>query len=138
MTVESARDARQLAANGRRALSHIAKLLVPTVALVVIATPLILDVFGSAYRSHGTLVLRLLALSTLPNVVVALALAIGRVQHRNVAVIGMQAAVCVLALGLARLLLPRYGINGAAAAWFTAQCAVALAVSPQLLRSLSR
>jgi O-antigen/teichoic acid export membrane protein len=138
MTVESARDGRQLSANGRRALSHIGKLLIPTVAVVVIAAPVILDIFGPAYRSHSTLVLRLLALSTLPNVVLALALAVARVRHRNLAVIGMQAAVCLLALGLARLLLPRYGINGAAVAWFAAQLAVALAVSPQLLRSLSR
>jgi O-antigen/teichoic acid export membrane protein len=136
MTVESARDGRQLSANGRRALSHIGKLLIPTVAFVVIAAPWILDVFGPAYRSHSTLVLRLLALSTLPNVVLALALAVARVRHRNLAVIGMQAAVCALALGLARLLLPRYGINGAAVAWLAAQLATALAVSPQLLRSL--
>jgi O-antigen/teichoic acid export membrane protein len=138
MTVESARDAQQLSAHGRRALSHIGKLLLPTVAIVVIAAPLILNVFGPAYRSHSTLVLRLLALSTLPNVVLALALAFARVRHRNLAVIGMQAAVCMLALGLAALLVPRYGINGAAVAWFAAQFAVALAVSPQLLRALSR
>jgi O-antigen/teichoic acid export membrane protein len=138
MTVESARDGRQLAANGRRALLHTARLLIPTVAIVVIAAPLILDVFGPAYRSHGTLVLRLLALSTLPNVVLALALAVARVRHRNVAVVGMQAAVCALALGLGRLLLPRYGINGAAFAWLASQLAIALAVSPQLFRSLSR
>lgn len=138
MTVESARDGQQLSANGRRALSHTAKLLIPTVAIVVVAAPLILDVFGPAYRSHSTLVLRLLALSTLPNVVLALALAVARVTHRNLAVVGMQAAVCTLALGLGRLLLPRYGINGAAFAWLAAQLAIALAVSPQLIRSLWR
>lgn len=138
MTVESARDQRLLATHGRRALAHIGRLLIPTVAIVVIATPLILDVFGSAYRSHSTVVLRLLALSTLPNVVLALALAVARVRQRNLAVIAMQAAFCLLALGLARLLLPRYGINGAAVAWLAAQLAVALAVSPQLFRSLSR
>jgi O-antigen/teichoic acid export membrane protein len=138
MTVESARDGRQLSANGRRALLHTARLLIPTVVIVVVAAPLILDVFGPAYRSHSTLVLRLLALSTLPNVVLALALAVARVTHRNVAVVGMQAAVCTLALGLGRLLLPRYGINGAAFAWFAAQLAIALAVSPLLFRSLRR
>jgi hypothetical protein len=70
--------------------------------------------------------------------VLALALAVARVTHRNVAVVGMQAAVCTLALGLGRLLLPRYGINGAAFAWFAAQLAIALAVSPLLFRSLRR
>lgn len=138
MTVESARDERQLSVNGRRALLHIGGLLVPIVVIVIAAAPLILEVFGPAYRAHGTLVLQLLALSTLPNVILALTLAVARVRHRNRAVVGMQAAVCVLALGLARLLLPRYGINGAAVAWLAAQVVVALAVSPQLLLSLRR
>src|SRR3984893_17109439 len=39
MTVESARDGRQLSANARRALSHIGKLLIPTVVVVVVAAP---------------------------------------------------------------------------------------------------
>lgn len=138
MTVESSRDGAQLSVNGRRVLTHIGRLLVPTVVLVVVAAPLILDIFGPAYRSHSTLVLRLLALSTLPNVMIAIALAVTRVEHRHFAVIAMQAAICVLALGLARLLLPRYGINGAATAWLAAQLVVALGVTPILLRSLAK
>lgn len=138
MTVEGAFDEGQLAANGRRALAHIGLILAPLVVVVFLAAPLILQIFGNTYSIHGSLVLRLLALSTLPNVVVGLALAVVRLRGRQSAVVCMQGAVCVITVAGSWFLLPRYGINGAAAAWLSSQLIVALAATPLVLRALSQ
>jgi hypothetical protein len=38
----------------------------------------------------------------------------------------LQAAMCVLVLGLTRLLLPEFGVAGAGLAWLVAQCVIAV------------
>jgi O-antigen/teichoic acid export membrane protein len=128
----------------RQAVRHTLLLLLPVVLLVVALAPYVLRLFGSWYSSQGTLTLRLLALSTLPNIVVSLTVSRARVQRRMATVVAVLGGLCVLVLGLTVLLVPHLGIVGGGVAWLTAQCTVATVLfvsghvgdaQPRLVRS---
>ena len=71
----------------RQAIRHTLALLLPVIVLIVALAPYVLRLFGPWYASQGTLTLRLLALSTLPNIVVSLAVSRARVQRRMITVV---------------------------------------------------
>jgi O-antigen/teichoic acid export membrane protein len=125
LIVESATAPGRLARNCRRVLAHTGMLLVGCVLVLTAAAPLVLRVFGADYARHGTGLLRLLLLSALPNLVVAVAVSVCRARRRMKTVIAILAAVCSLALVLMVVLLPVLGLTGAGAAWLIAQSAVA-------------
>jgi O-antigen/teichoic acid export membrane protein/aminoglycoside phosphotransferase len=112
----------------RQATRHTLSLLVPVVILTVVFAPLGLSFFGPWYASQGTLTLRLLALSALPNVVVALAVTRARAARRTVRAMVLLITLCCLVLGLTVVLVPRLGIVGGAIAWLAAQLVVATVV----------
>ena len=125
LIVESAADPGRLADNCRRVLAHTGTLLAGCILVLVASAPLVLRVFGADYARHGTGLLRLLLLSALPNMVVAVAVSACRARRRMAAVIAILAAVCSLALALMVALLPVMGLPGAGAAWLIAQSSVA-------------
>ena len=55
---------------------HLLKIVVPAVALLVLAAPWVLRIFGPSYAAAGTSALRLLGLSALPFIVTGMALAV--------------------------------------------------------------
>ncbi len=112
----------------RQALRHTLLLLVPVVALAVAFAPLGLSFFGPWYASQGTLTLRLLVLSALPNVVVVLAVSRARAARQTVRAMVLLVILCGLVLGLTVVLVPRLGIVGGAIAWLVAQLVVATVV----------
>jgi O-antigen/teichoic acid export membrane protein len=101
-------------------------LLVPAVAVVVIAAPLILRIFGSEYSTEGAGLLRLLALSALPTVITSTYAAVLRSQRRVGALLVLMTAQAVLVLPASYLLLPRYGIVAVGAVWLSAHTLVAV------------
>jgi O-antigen/teichoic acid export membrane protein len=115
----------KLAKYHRQALWHTLALLLPVVVLIVTLAPYGLRLFGAWYATHGTLTLRLLALSTLPNSVVALAVSRARVERRMITVIAVLGGLCLLVLSLTVLLVPQLGVVGGGVAWLTAQCVIA-------------
>lgn len=125
LIVESATDPGRLVENCRRVLRHTGALLTACVVVMAALAPLILRVFGEDYSSHGTMLLRLLLLSALPNLVVEVAVSACRAQRRMATVVWVLAALCSLALALTIVLLPVMGVAGAGAAWLIAQCVVA-------------
>jgi O-antigen/teichoic acid export membrane protein len=123
----------------RQALRHTLRLLVPVVALVAGLAPFWLSLFGLWYAEQGVTTLRLLALSAIPNAVVALAVSRARVERRMRVVVAVLVGVCVLVLGLTTALVPHLGIAGAALAWLVAQLLVAAVVlAAELPRRLVR
>lgn len=118
----------RLARYHRQALTQTLRLLVPVVALAVALAPLGLRFFGGWYASQGTVTLRLLALSALPNAVVALAVSRARVARRMRFVMVTLVSLCGLVLALTLVLVPRVGIAGGGIAWLAAQLAVAAGV----------
>lgn len=109
----------------RHVLWHAGWVLAAVVVPLVALAPWLLGIFGAAYSSHGTTALRLLALSALPNLLTTTVIAMSRVRRRMKVVVGVLAVQAALVIVLTLVLLPRMGLDGAAAAWLIAQVVVA-------------
>ncbi|MFE9650469.1 lipopolysaccharide biosynthesis protein [Streptomyces sp. NPDC006365] len=125
LVVEAVRRPEQLVEHGLRVLRHSGWLLAGGVVVIVAGAPWILTLFGAGYAEHGTTLLRLLALSALPNLVLSVAVDVLRARRRLRLLVGLQVALCVLVLGLTRFLLPVLGVTGAGVAWLAAECLIA-------------
>ena len=111
----------------RRQVGHatvtIAALLVPCMALFVVAGGWVLSLFGSGYQHHATELLVLLAVSALPDAVTNVYVSVCRVQRRLTNAAILNGAMAVSALTMSWFLLPRIGIAGVGWAWLSAQTA---------------
>ncbi|MGW1749020.1 lipopolysaccharide biosynthesis protein [Streptomyces sp. NPDC002092] len=125
LIVEAANDSSRLVAHCRLVLRHTAALLMCGIAVLCTAAPIILRVFGPDYARYGANLLRLAALSALPNIVVVAAVSMCRVRRRLRLLVGILAGVCTLATVLSYALLPVMGITGVGAAWLLSQAAAA-------------
>lgn len=125
LVVEAANDPVRLAANCRRVLRHTGLLLAGFVGVLTIAAPYLLSVFGPGYARYGTGLLRLLLLSSLPNLVVSTVVSVCRARRRLIPAVCVLVTVCGIAVGLTVALLPVVGIEGAGIGWLSAQCLVA-------------
>jgi O-antigen/teichoic acid export membrane protein len=138
LTVEGTRDRSQLRVYGYRVFVHVMQLMVPVIALILVGAPWILRLFGADYAVEGSDLLRWLALSTLPNIIVVLYTALVRVQNRVAGIIVAQGALCVLVLGLSYRLLPVYGIAGVGFAVLVSQTVIAAGLLIPQLRNWRR
>jgi len=125
IVVESAGDPRRLAEAVRTVLRSTGVLLLGGAAALIAAAPLVLRLFGSDYPAHATMLLRLLALSSVPNLITATALAAYRVRRRAGRVVLVYGAICVLVFGLFQVFVPRLGLAGMGLAWLVTQVLVA-------------
>jgi O-antigen/teichoic acid export membrane protein len=128
LTVEGATDQAQLRSYSRRTLLQMGRLLLPLVALVVLAAPLILRVFGETYAAEGTTLLRVLTLTIVPYAIIVITMSAARVQGQTSIIAWMRGVACVLVIGLSWVLLPIVGINGVGFAWLFGHSVVAIAV----------
>lgn len=135
-TVEAAMNEAQLRRLCRRALAQTMRLLVPIALVLFLAAPYVLHVFGGSYGEEGTTVLRLLVAGAIPNVLVAIGLAVARIEHRGRSILLIQAAQCVVVLGLSIALLAPLGIEGVGVAWLVAQVAMATGLAFGILRPI--
>ncbi|MFI8215019.1 lipopolysaccharide biosynthesis protein [Streptomyces sp. NPDC085932] len=138
LIVEATRDPALLTRHAFRMLRHSALLMALAVIATVVAAPYLLSLFGAQYAEHGTTLLRLVALSALPNLLVSLAVDVARARRRMRTVVGLQLALCVLVLGLSGIFLPLMGLTGAGVAWLVAQCVLALHLLVRRSRWLPR
>jgi O-antigen/teichoic acid export membrane protein len=136
LTVEAALDEARLRVLTRQTLKHMVRLLLPPVLVCTIAAPWLLRIFGPNYAHDGATLLRLLALGTVPNLIVGLGIGVARIQHSGRAVLLIQAAQCVIVLGLSVVMLPSAGINGVGIAWLVSQLAVAGVLVTGMLRPI--
>lgn len=126
LTVEGTYDEKKLSLYCFQALRQTLLLVTPLVVLLWLSAPYLLYLFGADYALEGTKLLRLLAISTLPNTILMLYLSIARVQNNTRGVILSQGALCLSLLGLSYELLPQWGITGVGWASLISQSAVAL------------
>lgn len=136
LTVEAARDMPQLRQLTRRTLAHAMRLTAPLAVLAALVAPLGLLVFGQAYADAGTSLLRLLAIGTIPNVVVALGIGVARIEHKGNWVIAIQGVQFAILLGGSALLLPSQGIEAVGLMWVASQVLLAAALLATILRPL--
>ncbi|MBL1089765.1 MULTISPECIES: lipopolysaccharide biosynthesis protein [Streptomyces] len=126
LLVEAAHDPARISELGRRVLRHTGPPLTAAVLALVVIAPWLLSVFGAEYADQATGVLRLLALSALPNLLLNVAIDVARARRRLAWAVALQAALCALVLGLTVRLIQPFGITGVGAAWLLAECALAL------------
>ncbi|MFJ9665088.1 lipopolysaccharide biosynthesis protein [Streptomyces sp. NPDC101219] len=138
LIVEAAHTPGDLARHASRVLRHSALLLGAGTVVIIVVAPRFLAFFGPEYAEHGTTLLRLLALSALPNLLVSVAVDVARMQRNLRRVVGLQCVLCVLVLGLATVLLPVLGLAGGGLAWLLAQSLLALWLVVRRSRWLSR
>lgn len=124
LVVETVRESGRTAPF-RHVLRHAGVVLLLCVALVALGAPLILRVFGAGYAAAGANLLRLMALSALPNLVIATAVSTARAQQRMTRVVGIYAALSVLVLGMTCVLLRTIGLIGVGVAWLGGSTIVA-------------
>jgi O-antigen/teichoic acid export membrane protein len=126
LTVEVAYDESKLRDYVRSIMWQTMRLVVPAVVVLTVGAHYVLLAFGHAYAREGATSLRLLALSTIPNVVVMLGLSVARIHHDGRMALLIPGAAAVLTIGLGLVLLPHVGIAGVAWSSLAAQLAVAL------------
>jgi O-antigen/teichoic acid export membrane protein len=129
LVVHGVREPLRLQERHRHLLNASLAVLTPVVGLLVFFPEQALIPFGTWYADHGQQTLQLLALSALPNAVVALEVSRARVLRRMREVMAAMLGVCVLVVGLTWVLVPRVGIVGTGWAWLVAQLVVAGAVA---------
>lgn len=142
LVAEGAIERRHLHRSLRRAAVQAGTFLLPGVVILVVGAPWILAAFGGAYRADATALLRLLALSAVPNTVVSLLVSVAHVRGRMGRVVGVFGAIAVATLGASWLVLGEWGLTGLGWVWFVVQvtAAVVLAVvtardEPELVRA---
>lgn len=127
-TVESAVDMSKMANYSRRILRQMAFMIVPAAAVVIVAAPQILGLFGEAYAREGVLLLCCLGLAAIPAMLNTWYLGYSRVRADAIAIMLCQGAISVLTLGLSYWWLPTYGISSIGVAWLASQTLVAVVV----------
>jgi O-antigen/teichoic acid export membrane protein len=125
LMVETSADQSRLRERCLRSVTHLARLVVPVVAVVMLAAPCVLAVFGPGYAAAGTGALRLLAGSAVPALLTNTAINAARVRRRMAVVAGIQVCICMAVWGLSVLLIGPLGLTGVGAAWLIAQSAAA-------------
>ena len=126
LIAEVSKDQSKLSSYSYRILVQNARIVVPVALVVVLAAPLLLKLFGEDYSAEGALLLRLLALSAIPNIITSLFVSIARVQRRMVAIILTLGAISVMVIALSYYLLGVIGISGVGIAWLVSQSVIAL------------
>ena len=126
---EGSHDEERLGLNIWRSLRLILLTVVPAVILILAIAPQLLLLFGGSYSESGASLLRIVAISALPWSINLVYLAKLRVEKKLKVIVGFTAFIAVLTLGLAYLLLPRMGINGAGIAWLATHGIIALVVT---------
>jgi O-antigen/teichoic acid export membrane protein len=126
LVVEGAFDPERLALHTRQAAKQAARLLLPIAAVLFLAAPYVLRLFGAEYADQGSLLLRLMAVGLIPSSICILSFGLARVQDHVRTLILNQILLAALVLGLSMALIPSLGITGVGVAWLAAQTAVAV------------
>jgi hypothetical protein len=135
-TVEATLDRTKFALYSRRIIINMLGLIVPLVVIVILAGPLLLELWGHIYAQEGVVLLQLLALSAVPNIINYAYLGIARVRNRIVGLVLVQGAVTFLGLGLGYALLKIDGITGVGWAMLISQTVVAAVLLATEMRSI--
>lgn len=135
LVAEVAHDESRLDEYSAAIVRQTARLLTVPVAILVIGAPLVLRVFGADYAA-GTTLLRLLALSAFPGIIVSLFMAVARIQRRMRVLVAVMAVLNGGVLAASLLLVPRMGITGVGVAWLGMHTATAIGLLVSELRTL--
>jgi O-antigen/teichoic acid export membrane protein len=125
LITEASRAPERIVEYTRKAVRHCLAIVVPIAIVLVAGGHLVLSVFGETYAEHGTIPLQLIALSAIPDVVIASYVSVARVRRRMQTVVLTITSTSTVLLVLTVVLLKAMGINGVGLAWLIAQSATA-------------
>jgi O-antigen/teichoic acid export membrane protein/aminoglycoside phosphotransferase len=123
---EAARYPGRAVALAGKAFRHAASLVVPLSLVGVALAPLGLRILGKDYSTNGTVLLRLLLLSAIPQVVIGIALGAARVRRDNRLILAVYVAQAFGVFGGTILTIDRWGLTGVGLSWLVTQTTVAL------------
>lgn len=128
LVVETASDQSDLARRWRRVITHTLLPLGTAVAVLEVAAPVVLRLFGADYSRHASTLLRLIALVALPSLVTDTAVSVARSRRRTTTASAILATVSVAIVAGSAALVPLIGIVGVGVACLAAETAVAAAL----------
>jgi O-antigen/teichoic acid export membrane protein len=131
---EGSHDEESLKSSTVRSLKMTSLILIPAVILVIIVSEKLMLVFGDAYSTNATSLLRILAVANLPLAINIIYLGIKRVQEDLKTIVIMTAFMAAVSLGLGYVLIPRLGIDGPGIAWLAGHGFVALLIVVKMLK----
>jgi O-antigen/teichoic acid export membrane protein len=123
---EAARYPQRAASLAREALRHATLLVLPLAVVGVFLTPFGLGLLGEDYATNGTVVLRLLLVSAVPQAMIGIALGAARVRRDNRMILVVYGAQAIGVFGGTVLTIDRWGLTGVGLAWLVTQTTVAL------------
>jgi O-antigen/teichoic acid export membrane protein len=123
-----AAEAENLEAARRSMESKALLLLVPAVLLCAVLAHPVLSLFGPHYAAEGSLLLVLLALSSIPNAITWSTVWAARVRRDGRVLFGLPAVITTAVIAGSWLLMPIMGVLGTGVAWVGAQTVAASAV----------
>ncbi|NJM40242.1 MAG: teichoic acid transporter [Anaerolineae bacterium] len=136
LTVEAALDQRRLIEYCQRVLKNGLRIVALLAAVVFVAAPYVLAVFGADYAAEGSGLLRLLALAAIPNVIIMVYIGKARVEGRVRSIVLLTLVQAALELGSSTVLLGLFGITGIGLAFCLCQTLVALVLLTTGLRAV--
>lgn len=126
LTAEGAREPGKLGEYAYRVAVSAGRLVLPAALVLIVAAPLVLRLFGADYARDGSMLLRLIALSALPDLVILVYTSVARVQRRMRFIVFTYLAQCSIAVLLSWVLLNPLGITGVGLGWLIGSTAVAV------------
>lgn len=133
--VEGSHHEELLLPNTKRALKLSLLILVPAIAIIFVLGNKLLLLFGQSYSNNATILLWILALSTLPMCINELYLTVNRVRKNMKRLIMVSAIAACLSLGLGYFLMIKMGLVGVGVGWLVGQALVAVLVLYLLVKS---
>jgi O-antigen/teichoic acid export membrane protein len=133
LLAESSNNQTMLMQEVKRSLKLITLILVPSVIIMLLLGDKLLLLFGQAYSENAANLLRILALSTIPNAVISIYFSVQRVKLKMAMVNILSLLLAVLTLGLSWVLIPGMGIAGAGLGWLAGQTVIAVGIVISLM-----
>jgi O-antigen/teichoic acid export membrane protein len=134
LVAEGARDPRRVAQLVRLLVRRLALTIVPAIALLVLAAPLVMLPFGQEYVDASTNVLRLVLVASLFRGSMLLAAAIWRLEGRGGRIAALEGCMLLGLLCAAIPLAHAFAVIGVAAAWLGSAVAAGCTALPVLVR----
>ena len=136
LVVEGSRQRHRLGLLACALLRRMAALTIAIVAVLLVAAPLILDVYGDRYAEQSSTLMRLVLLAALPRMIMVVWVSANRVRQCLGRVLAVQTGIFVTVLGLCWHLVPLYGITVVGIVYISVQTTAVLVVLPDLVNVL--
>lgn len=135
MTVEGAYGDGSIRELVRPVIHLCLTIVLPVMGVLLLAAPLVLQVFGPRYAHAAAPLLRLFAISLVPYTIATLVVAFDRLRERFGAALAITGVGTLTTIGLDFILIPADGISGAGVAWLCGQAAAAVVAVATAMRA---